>query len=35
MSPSPQDLARVPPLIRRLYEIVNELESIFPGQLSK
>jgi hypothetical protein len=25
-------MAQVPPLVRRLYEIVNELETIFPGR---
>jgi hypothetical protein len=32
MSPGSDDLAKVPILLRRLYEIVNELETLFPGR---
>ena len=32
MEYSPDDLAEVAPLVRRLYEIVDELERLFPGR---
>ena len=32
MEPSPDDLARVPALVCRLYEIVDELQGLYPGR---